>query len=139
MRTVLRLIFCTAFLAAFTNAALAQDIAVPGEVVLPSGVKVLMLKEGTGQSPSASDRVTVHYRGTLVNGNEFDSSYSRGSPSTFPLRGVIRCWTEGLQQMRVGGRARLTCPSATAYGPRSVGGIPPNSTLIFEVELIAIN
>lgn len=107
--------------------------------LLPSGVKVETLREGTGQSPSASDRVTVNYRGTLVNGTEFDSSYSRGQPASFPLRGVIRCWTEGVQKMKVGGKAKLTCPADTAYGSRATGGIPANSTLIFEIELLGVN
>jgi len=84
--------------------------------------------------------VQVHYRGTLVNGSEFDSSYKRGQPAAFPLGGVIPCWTEGVQKMKVGGKARLTCPAAIAYGPRGAGGgaIPPNATLHFEVELLDI-
>ena len=108
--------------------------------VLPSGVKIEMIKEGVGSSPDASDRVKVHYRGMLMDGTEFDSSYSRGKPASFPLRGVIRCWTEGVQKMKVGGKAKLTCPPSTAYGSRGAGGvIPPNSTLIFEVELLDID
>lgn len=134
----------TAAVALFSAAGLA--LAAPqgkgGEkaVTLPSGVKVEMLREGTGAVPSASDRVTVHYRGTLSDGTEFDSSYSRGKPASFPLRGVIRCWTEGVQKIRIGGKARLTCPPDTAYGSRGAGGVvPPNSTLIFEVELLGID
>ncbi|MBX9714950.1 MAG: FKBP-type peptidyl-prolyl cis-trans isomerase, partial [Burkholderiaceae bacterium] len=81
-----------------------------------------------------------HYRGTLTDGKEFDSSYSRGQPATFPLKGVIPCWTEGLQRMKVGGKARLTCPPQIAYGSRGAGNvIPPNATLTFEVELISIS
>ncbi|CAB3795229.1 FKBP-type peptidyl-prolyl cis-trans isomerase [Pararobbsia alpina] len=105
---------------------------------LPSGVTVTQIKEGTGAQPTASDTVTVNYRGTLANGTEFDSSYKRGTPASFPLGQVIPCWTQGLQKMKVGGKATLTCPSATAYGERGVGPIPPNSDLTFEVELLKI-
>jgi FKBP-type peptidyl-prolyl cis-trans isomerase FkpA len=106
---------------------------------LPSGVVVEALQEGKGASPKASDKVRVHYRGTLENGTEFDSSYKRNEPITFPLSRVIPCWTEGVQKMKVGGKAKLTCPPQTAYGPRGVPGtIPPNSTLTFEVELLGI-
>lgn len=137
----LRLTVAVAALA-FAGAVFAAppEKGAANEMVLPSGVKIETIKEGTGNSPAASDRVTVHYRGTLVNGTEFDSSYSRGQPASFPLRGVIRCWTEGVQKMKVGGKARLTCPSDTAYGSRGAGGvIPPNSTLIFDIELLGIN
>lgn len=134
----------TAAIVLFSAAGLAfaapQGKGAERAVTLPSGVKVEMLKEGKGDLPSASDRVTVHYRGTLSDGTEFDSSYSRGRPASFPLRGVIRCWTEGVQKIRVGGKARLTCPPDTAYGSRGAGGvIPPNSTLVFEVELLGID
>jgi len=96
------------------------------------------LKDGTGASPKASDTVKVNYRGTFPDGKEFDAS--RGNPISFPLNRVIPCWTEGVQKMKVGGKAKLTCPSAVAYGPRGAGGvIPPNATLVFEVELLAIN
>lgn len=105
---------------------------------LPSGVTVTQLKEGTGAHPSATDTVTVNYRGTLANGTEFDSSYKRGQAASFPLNRVVPCWTEGLQKMKVGGKAKLVCPPATAYGDRSIGAIPPNSTLTFEVELLKI-
>jgi FKBP-type peptidyl-prolyl cis-trans isomerase FkpA len=98
------------------------------------------LKEGTGASPKASDKVKVHYRGTLPDGKEFDSSYKRNEAIEFPLNRVIPCWTEGVQMMKVGGSAKLTCPPTTAYGERGAGGvIPPNATLMFEVELLAIN
>ena len=109
-------------------------------VVTASGLTYQSLKEGSGASPSASDNVKVHYRGTLPNGTEFDSSYKRGAPATFPLGGVIKCWTEGVARMQVGGKARLTCPPAIAYGERGAGGglIPPNATLVFEVELLEI-
>jgi FKBP-type peptidyl-prolyl cis-trans isomerase FkpA len=106
---------------------------------LDSGVMVETLKEGKGESPKASDKVKVHYRGTLENGTEFDSSYKRNEAISFPLSRVIPCWTEGVQKMKVGGKAKLTCPSQTAYGARGVPGtIPPNSTLHFEVELLGI-
>jgi FKBP-type peptidyl-prolyl cis-trans isomerase FkpA len=105
---------------------------------LPSGVVVTQITEGTGPSPTASDTVTVNYRGTLADGTEFDSSYKRGTPASFPLGGVVPCWTQGLQKMKVGGKAKLVCPPATAYGDRNVGPIPPNSTLTFEVELLKI-
>ena len=106
---------------------------------LPSGVKIEHLKEGTGANPLATDTVVAHYRGTLVNGKEFDSSYKRGEPIAFPLSRVIPCWTQGMQKIKVGGKARLTCPSDTAYGPEGAGGvIPPNAVLLFEVELVAI-
>ena len=112
--------------------------AADGEV-LPSGVKILHLTMGTGATPKASDSVKVHYRGTLVDGKEFDSSYKRNAPATFPLNRVIPCWTEGMQKIKVGGKARLTCPPATAYGDRGAGAaVPPNATLTFEVELLAI-
>lgn len=111
-----------------------------GAVVTPSGLVYRSLQEGSGASPTPSDVVRVHYRGTLPGGKEFDSSHSRGEPAAFPLGGVIPCWTEGLQRMKVGGKARLTCPPAIAYGARGAGGgvIPPNATLHFEVELLAI-
>ena len=103
-----------------------------------SGIGITMLKEGTGASPKASDTVKVHYRGTLENGQEFDSSHKRGQPATFPLSRVIPCWTEGVQKIKVGGKARLVCPPNLAYGSRDIPGIPANSTLIFEVELLDI-
>ena len=112
--------------------------AAPAET-LPSGVKVTHTLIGSGANPKASDAVKVHYRGTLANGTEFDSSYKRGQPATFPLSRVVPCWTEGIQKIKVGGKATLTCPPATAYGDRGAGGVvPPNATLTFEVELLAI-
>lgn len=117
--------------------ALAADAASPEK--LPSGVVVQHVKAGDGPMPKASDTVKVHYRGTLEGGKEFDSSYARGTPATFPLSRVIPCWTQGLQKMKVGGKAKLTCPPDTAYGSRGApGAIPPNSTLQFEVELLGI-
>nr|WP_200222466.1 FKBP-type peptidyl-prolyl cis-trans isomerase [Rubrivivax gelatinosus] len=113
--------------------------AEPGAVVTASGLIYRSLKDGNGASPTASDTVRVHYRGTFPDGKEFDSSYRRGEPIEFPLNRVIPCWTEGVQKMKAGGKARLTCPSAIAYGERGAGGvIPPNATLQFEVELLGI-
>ena len=111
-----------------------------GAVVTDSGLVYRSLKEGKGPSPTAADSVKVHYRGTLPDGKEFDSSIKRGQPAEFPLGRVIKCWTEGVQRMQVGGKAKLTCPSAIAYGERGTPGgpIPPNATLIFEVELLGI-
>jgi FKBP-type peptidyl-prolyl cis-trans isomerase FkpA len=121
------------------NAITAASSQEPGAKLMPSGMVYRALKEGTGASPTASDKVKVHYRGTLPDGKEFDSSYRRNEAIEFPLNRVIPCWTEGVQLMKVGGRAKLTCPPATAYGERGAGGvIPPNATLLFEVELLAI-
>ena len=106
---------------------------------LPSGVKVEHLKPGTGASPTAADTVVAHYRGTLPDGKEFDSSYKRGEPIAFPLSRVIPCWTEGMQKIKIGGKARLTCPPETAYGADGIRGvIPPKATLTFDVELVGI-
>jgi len=106
---------------------------------LPSGVVVVHVKPGQGPSPTADNTVRVHYRGTLPDGTEFDSSYKRNESISFPLRGVIPCWTQGVQKMKVGGKARLTCPADTGYGARGIPGvIPPNTVLTFEVELLAI-
>ena len=111
-----------------------------GAVVTASGLVYRSLKDGAGASPTASDKVKVHYRGTFPDGKEFDSSYKRNEAIEFPLNGVIKCWTEGVQRMKVGGKAKLTCPASIAYGERGAGGvIPPNATLLFEVELLAIN
>lgn len=110
-----------------------------GAVKTESGLVYKELTAGTGESPKASDIVKVHYKGTLTDGTEFDSSYKRGEPTQFPLQGVIKCWTEGVQKMKVGGKAKLTCPSDIAYGDR---GAPPNipggAALVFEVELLEI-
>lgn len=123
-------------IAAFTVSA--QVLAATAET-LPSGVIVTHLKQGSGPSPSASNTVKVHYRGTLANGTEFDSSYKRNEPLSFPLQGVIPCWTQGVQKLKVGGKARLTCPADSGYGARGIPGvIPPNSVLTFEVELLGI-
>ena len=108
-------------------------------VTLPSGVVIKQSVVGSGTQPSATDTVQVHYRGVLANGTEFDSSYKRGQPASFPLSRVIPCWTQGISQLKVGAKAELTCPSQTAYGDRGIPGhIPPRSTLTFEVELLAV-
>ena len=111
----------------------------PGAKLTPSGLVYRSLQDGQGPNPVATDKVRVHYRGTFPDGREFDSSYKRNKPIDFPLNAVIPCWTEGVQLMKVGGKAKLTCPAAIAYGARGAGGvIPPNATLQFEVELVAI-
>ena len=110
-----------------------------GAVKLPSGVVYIPVKEGTGVNPKATDMVKVHYHGTFPDGKVFDSSVDRGTPAEFPLSGVIPCWTEGVQKIKVGGKARLVCPSDTAYGDQGAGGaIPGGATLVFEVELLEI-
>lgn len=122
-----------------TDPALASAAKEPGAVTTPSGLVYRSLKDGAGASPTATDTVKVNYRGTFPDGREFDSSYKRNEPAQFPLGGVIPCWTEGVQRMKVGGKAKLTCPAAIAYGSRGAGGsIPPNATLHFEVELLEI-
>jgi len=111
-----------------------------GVVVLDSGLQYKSLEEGSGTQPGASDSVTVHYKGTLIDGTEFDSSYSRGQPATFPVNGVIKGWVEALQLMKEGDKWQLYIPSDLAYGSRGAGGdIGPDSTLIFDVELISVN
>ncbi len=130
----MRLMLCAAALSLVACAALAQS-----PVTTKSGLVYQSLKEGSGASPAATDTVKVHYRGTLQDGKEFDSSYKRGEPTEFPLNRVIPCWTEGVQMMKPGGKARLTCPPAIAYGARGAGGvIPPDATLTFEVELVSV-
>ena len=109
-------------------------------VTTESGLVYREMLEGRGPSPAATDNVRVHYRGTFTDGREFDSSYSRGQPAVFPLNRVIKCWTEGVQRMKVGGKAKLTCPPAIAYGDKGAGAtIPAGATLHFDVELLAIN
>ena len=123
-----------------TDAALAAASKEAGAQVTKSGLVYRSVKEGSGPSPLSTDKVKVHYKGTFPDGKEFDSSYKRNEPTEFPLNRVIACWTEGVQLMKVGGKAKLTCPSAIAYGERGAGGvIPPNATLVFEIELLAIN
>lgn len=110
-----------------------------GVVVLPSGLQYRIVKKGTGKAPATSDTITAHYRGTLVDGREFDSSYRRGEPTTFPVSGVIPGWTEALQLMPVGSTWQVFVPAHLAYGERGAGDmIPPNAALIFQIELISI-
>lgn len=110
-----------------------------GAVKSDSGLIYLSLKEGAGESPKAADMVKVHYRGTLLDGKEFDSSYKRNKPIDFRLDGVIKCWTEGLQKMKPGGKAKLVCPPGIAYGENGAGDmILPGATLVFEVELLEV-
>jgi FKBP-type peptidyl-prolyl cis-trans isomerase FklB len=121
------------------EAFLAANKAKEGVVTLPSGLQYKVLKAGTGPKPSATDTVVCNYKGTLINGVEFDSSYKRGQPATFPVSGVIKGWTEALQLMPVGSKWQLFIPSNLAYGERGTGAeIGPNATLIFEVELLSI-
>ena len=126
--------------AAPSTSAPSTSAASAPAVTTASGLVFQSVKEGTGPNPAATDVVRVHYRGTFMDGREFDSSYSRGEPAEFPLNRVIKCWTEGVQKIKVGGKAHLTCPAAIAYGPRGTpdGTIPPNATLQFDVELLAI-
>jgi FKBP-type peptidyl-prolyl cis-trans isomerase FkpA len=117
---------------------LAKAATEPGATKTSSGLIYREVSPGTGPAPVASDTVKVNYRGTLVDGTEFDSSYKRNEPAQFPLDHVIKCWTEGLQKMKVGGKAVLICPSDLAYGDRGQASIPPGSVLKFEVELLGI-
>ena len=122
------------------DAFLSANKAKPGVTALPDGLQYKVLKEGTGPKPTASDTVTVNYKGTLVNGTEFDSSYKRGQPATFPVGGVIKGWTEALQLMPVGSKWELYIPADLAYGDNPPPGAPitPGATLVFEVELLSI-
>ena len=132
----MRSLLCALVLPLIASCAVSQPA---GPIKTPSGLVYQSLKEGAGAPPAATDTVRVHYRGTLPDGREFDSSYKRNEPAEFALNRVIRCWTEGVQLMRTGGKARLTCPPAIAYGERGAGGvIPPNATLQFEIELLSI-
>jgi FKBP-type peptidyl-prolyl cis-trans isomerase FkpA len=118
---------------------LAKAAAAPGATKTESGLIIMSLTPGTGASPTADDTVQVHYHGTLIDGTVFDSSVQRGQPATFPLKGVIKCWTEGVQRMQVGGKSRLVCPPQLAYGERGAPPrIKPGATLVFEVELLDI-
>jgi len=145
LKTTLRSLIALGLCTFAISSALAQNDFVqaaakePGAKVTASGLVFRSLQDGQGISPMATDKVRVHYRGTFADGKEFDSSYKRNQTIEFPLNGVIPCWTEGVQLMKVGGKAKLTCPPAIAYGSRGAGGvIPPNATLQFEVELVAV-
>ena len=144
-RTPFRSLSSTALLVAAVSvvpaiaAAQKAPAAAASGITTASGMVYTAVREGTGPSPAATDQVKVNYRGTFLDGREFDSSYARKAPATFPLNRVIPCWTEGVQRMKVGGKAQLLCPPAIAYGERGAGGtIPPNTTLRFEVELLEI-
>jgi FKBP-type peptidyl-prolyl cis-trans isomerase FkpA len=140
-RLIIAAIATTLMVPAFASANDAIDKAAKekGAVKTASGMVYRTLKAGHGKSPTAASNVEVNYRGTLINGKEFDSSYKRKQSITFPLSGVIPCWTEGVQKMKVGGKAKLVCPPELAYGASGAGpDVPPNATLIFEVELLAI-
>ena len=124
---------------ASANDAIDKAAKEKGAVKTASGMVYKSIREGKGKSPLASNTVEVNYRGTLTNGKEFDSSYKRHQSISFPLSGVIPCWTEGVQKMKVGGKAKLVCPPELAYGSSGAGSdVPPNATLIFEVELLNI-
>ena len=145
MKNILPLTLLAAALS-FATASHAADATLEaaakeaGAVVTTSGLVFKLVKDGSGANPKISDTVKVNYRGTFPDGKEFDSSYKRNKAIEFPLANVIPCWTEGVQRMKVGGKAKLTCPASIAYGSRGAGGvIPPNATLLFEVELLGIN
>jgi FKBP-type peptidyl-prolyl cis-trans isomerase FkpA len=121
-----------------SQAYLDKAAAAPGAIKTDSGIVYRELTPGTGASPQATDTVKVNYRGTLVNGTEFDSSYARNEPAQFALNGVIRCWTEGLQRMKVGGKSELVCPANLAYGDSGRPGIPGGAALVFQIELLDI-
>ncbi|HAO99124.1 MAG TPA: hypothetical protein DCQ83_03660 [Fibrobacteres bacterium] len=122
------------------EAFLAKNAKEEGVVTLPDGLQYKVLKQGNGKKPDTNSTVTVNYRGTFVDGTEFDNSYTRGQPATFPIKGVLRGWVEALQLMPVGSKWKIVLPSSLAYGPNGAGPkIGPNSTLIFEVELLAVN
>jgi FKBP-type peptidyl-prolyl cis-trans isomerase FkpA len=119
-------------------AYLTKAAAAANALKTDSGLVYVETVPGTGAAPTPADRVKVHYRGTLINGTEFDSSYARNEPAECPLTGVIRCWTEGVQRMKAGGKARLVCPSDLAYGDRRNDDIPGGAVLIFDIELLEV-
>jgi len=121
-----------------SDAWVTEQASQPGAERSPAGVVYIPLTEGTGANPTATSTVRVHYHGTLRDGTVFDSSVDRGEPFSFPLNGVIPCWTEGVQKIKVGGKAKLICPADTAYGEQGSGSIPGGAALAFEVELLAI-
>ena len=121
------------------EAFLAENAKKDGVTVTASGLQYRVITEGAGDAPKATDTVKVHYEGRLISGDVFDSSIARGEPVSFPLNGVIPGWSEGVQLMKVGSKFEFTIPSALAYGPSGTGPIPPNSVLVFDVELLEIN
>ena len=123
---------------ALSAAFLTKAAGEAGAEKTESGLVYRELRPGTGESPKATDTVKVNYRGTLVDGTEFDSSYKHGDAAQFPLNGVIKCWTEGVQKMKVGGKSQLVCPANLAYGDDGRPGIPGGATLVFEIELLQI-
>jgi FKBP-type peptidyl-prolyl cis-trans isomerase FkpA len=131
--------FAEARIKATNDTFLVKAAAQPGAVKAPSGLIYRDITPGSGPSPAATDKVKVNYRGTFIDGTEFDSSYKRNEPAEFPLNGVIKCWTEGVQRMKVGGKAELVCPASIAYGPQGRPGIPGGATLVFQIELLAVN
>jgi FKBP-type peptidyl-prolyl cis-trans isomerase FkpA len=136
-RVIISTIIC--LLASTSFAAEPANTEVKQTVTTRSGLQYTSIQEGTGATPKPTDTVRVNYRGTLMNGREFDSSFKSGRPAEFQLNNVIKCWTEGLQMMKVGGKAKLLCPSNLAYGEEGImGSIPRYAVLIFEVELLDI-
>ena len=123
---------------ALATAFMEEQASVEGAERTESGIVIQEVTAGSGSRPAAEDTVQVHYHGTLRDGTVFDSSVERGEPATFPLTGVIACWTEGVQRISVGGKSRLVCPPDLAYGPQGRPGIPGNAALVFEVELLDI-
>ena len=124
--------------AAASEKFLTENKGKEGVKTTPTGLQYKVMKEGNGAQPKIGDTVTVNYRGTLTDGTEFDSSYKRGQPATFPVAGVIKGWTEALQLMKVGSKFQLFIPPSLGYGEQARPGIPPNSVLIFEVELMDV-
>lgn len=120
------------------NEFMEEQATLPGATRTDSGIVIQEITPGTGAQPAADDTVRVHYHGTFANGQVFDSSVQRGEPATFPLNEVIPCWSEAVQTLKVGGKSRLVCPPDLAYGPGGAPGIPGNSPLVFEVELLEI-
>lgn len=119
-------------------AFLEKNKTAPGVKTTPSGLQYIVVQEGTGKTPTLKDTVKAHYKGTLINGQQFDSSYDRGQPAEFPVEGVIKGWTEALQLMKVGGKMKLFIPPELGYGPAARPGIPANSVLVFDVELLDV-
>jgi len=138
-RLIIAALALTLAVPAFANDTIEKAAKEKGAVKTASGMVYKSIKDGSGKAPTAASVVEVNYRGTLTDGKEFDSSYKRNQSIKFPLSRVIPCWTEGVQKMKVGGKAKLVCPPELAYGSRGAGqDVPPNATLIFEVELLGV-